>query len=308
MRADLNPLQLADKKLFERFLRCREHELAVYSFASIYNWTPLYDIRWTLIDGSLCVFFKDSLGCFLYLPPLGREATPRIVEKAFSIMDRFNRNKTVSRIENVEEPALERLRSFGLESVFKSYDYLYTRSSLAQLKGDAFKSKRASVNYFTRQYRFVYQRLRRQQAAACLALYRSWMDQRSRQTPDHVYCGMLQDTLKTLETVFAHYDALDIEGRVVTVDRQVKAFTCGYKLNPDIFCILYEVADLSVKGLSQFIFQRFSRDLGEHAFINAMDDSGLENLKKVKLSYRPVRLVPSYIVQRRKDSSDAPRH
>jgi hypothetical protein len=29
-----------------------------------------------------------------------------------------------------------------------------------------------------------------------------------------------------------------------------------------------------------------------------MDDSGLENLKKVKLAYKPVQLIPAYIAKK----------
>jgi len=63
------------------------------------------------------------------------------------------------------------------------------------------------------------------------------------------------------------------------------AFTFGFKLNKDTFCILYEITDLSIKGLSQFIFRQFCSELKNHRYINIMDDSGLVNLKRVKLSY-----------------------
>ena len=33
-------------------------------------------------------------------------------------------------------------------------------------------------------------------------------------------------------------------------------------------------------------------------FVNIMDDSGLDNLKTVKESYRPVRVVPAFIADR----------
>jgi hypothetical protein len=69
-------------------------------------------------------------------------------------------------------------------------------------------------------------------------------------------------------------------------------------LNHDTFCILYEITDLSVKGLAQFIFREFSRELKGYRYLNIMDDSGLENLKQVKLSYKPVRLIPSFTAQR----------
>jgi len=44
--------------------------------------------------------------------------------------------------------------------------------------------------------------------------------------------------------------------------------------------------------------REFSRELGGYKYINIMDDSGLKNLKRVKLSYKPVRLVPSFTLAR----------
>jgi hypothetical protein len=61
---------------------------------------------------------------------------------------------------------------------------------------------------------------------------------------------------------------------------------------------MYEIADSSVKGLAQFIFREFCSGLKDYTYINIMDDSGLENIQKTKLSYRPVKIIPAYIVAR----------
>ncbi|MFA5351191.1 MAG: phosphatidylglycerol lysyltransferase domain-containing protein, partial [Candidatus Omnitrophota bacterium] len=94
------------------------------------------------------------------------------------------------------------------------------------------------------------------------------------------------------------YEQLDLKGITVKVDENIKGFTFGYKLNNDTFCILYEVTDLSIKGLAQFIFCKFSGGLKNYNYINIMDDSGLDNLRKVKLSYKPERLITAYVATR----------
>ena len=99
----LNKLTLKDKKIFLPYLNLSRHELCVFSFENIYIWKSLFDIRWQFIGDNLCLFFQDKLGCFLYLAPLGKKINPEATLGAFSIMDKFNRNKEISRIENVEE-------------------------------------------------------------------------------------------------------------------------------------------------------------------------------------------------------------
>jgi len=294
----LNKLTLKDQKLFNQYLVLSERELAAFSFANIYIWQALFDIRWALVGSALCVFFRDKIGCFMYLPPLGKERNLKIIKQAFEIMDGINKNKDISRIENIQQQDWQYYRALGYICDDKYPDYLCLRRDLALLRGNKFKSQRASYNYFVKHHDFASERLDVKHSAECQSLFSSWAEARKGQGSDDIYCGMLEDNRKVIKVALANYRQLGFEGIVIRVNKQIKGFTFGYRLSNDIFCILYEITDLSVKGLAQFIFRKFSEELKSYKYINIMDDSGLENLRKVKLSYKPARLVPAYIITR----------
>jgi uncharacterized protein len=296
----LKKIRLTDKTLFDRFLRPgrQTHGLSVFAFENIYIWKSLYDIYWDIIDGCLCVFFRDRIGCFLYLPPLGKEISCAATNRAFQIMDGFNANREISRIENIEEADAALFKNLGYRCEYKGRDYVCSRANLAGLKGDSFKAKRAACNYFIKHYEFTSLAFSMQHKAGCLELFRLWQEQRSGSNEDKIYRGMIDDSLACLKVLFAAYKQMKIAGRIVKVGSQIKAFSFGYRLNNETFCILYEITDLSIKGIAQFIFREFCSELKEFRYINIMDDSGLDNLKKVKLSYRPIKFVPAYIATR----------
>ncbi|MFH0790753.1 MAG: phosphatidylglycerol lysyltransferase domain-containing protein [Candidatus Omnitrophota bacterium] len=295
----LNKLSIDDQEIFIRYLTLAKHELSVYSFVNIYIWKGLFDIRWAIIEGSLCVFLKDKIGCFLYLAPLGERFNPAAITEAFEIMDSFNSHKQISRVENVEQRDLADYRHLGYDCIEKSEDYVCGRDDLVQLKGGRFKSKRSAGNYFLKHYNFECAPFSKNHKNACLELYNLWAEQRKAKIKDSFYQGMLEDSLSPLKVLLDDYPDLNCIGKVVKISGQIKGFTFGFKLNSDTYCVLYEITDLTIKGLAQFIFREFCRELNGYKYINVMDDSGLENLKKVKLSYQPVRLIPSYIVQRK---------
>jgi hypothetical protein len=294
-------LQLKDKMFFDNFLKIRRRELSPCAFANIYIWKGLFDIFWTTIEDNLCIFFKDKIGTFLYLPPLGQRRSRNLVEMCFRAMDGFNTNKDISRIENVEEPDLGFFRALGYECIGKSSDYIYRSDKLSELKGNAYKSKRAAFNYFIKHYQFDYQPYSLKYKNACCNLYRDWMRNRKNKSRDSLYIKMLEDTFSSQKVALANYKKLDLIGRVVKINNQIKGYTFGFALGPQTFCILFEVTDLSIKGLSQFIFRKFVQEFADYPYINIMDDSGLDNLRRVKLSYRPVKQLPCYIIQRRRD-------
>lgn len=293
-----NKLSTHDKAIFVKYLSLVSHELSSYAFENIYIWKKLFDIFWIVLQDNLCVFFKDKIGLFLYLPAQGK-TKPEVIQEVFRIMDSFNKNKDVSRIENVERKDLVFYRNLGYEVKEKFSDYLCLRKDLAQLKGNKFKSKRAGVNFFLKHYKFEHLPFKLKDKSACLRLYRLWMQGRQCKNKDPVYHGMLEDSRSCLRVLLEDYGKLNFLGRVVKIKDKTKAFTFGFELNSETFCILYEITDLNIKGLSQFIFWQFCRELTKYKYINIMDDSGLENLKKVKLSYHPTRLIPAYIVTRK---------
>ncbi len=297
-------MAIKDKSLFDRFLSLKAHQLSTYAFENIYIWKGLFDIKWLILQDTLCIFFQDKISCFLYLAPLSENKKPGVIKKVFQIMDRLNKNKDISRIENIEEGDTSFYKDLGYTCQNKSYDYLCLRGDLAQLRGNKFKSKRACFNYFIKHYEFRYLPFSLKYRDDCLELYNSWVKERKAKNLDHIYQGMLEDSRRSLKNALDNYSDLNFIGRLVRINKKIKAFTFGFQLNQDTFCILYEITDLSIKGLSQFIFAMFSSELENYKYINIMDDSGLENLKKVKLSYYPAKLIPAYIVKRSRRNRD----
>ena len=293
----LREVTLRERKLFEGYLRQDRHELAVYSFAAMELWRPFYSIRAAAVDGCLCVFFQDRLGMFMFLAPLG-QVTPAAVEKAFAQMDRVNVNCGFSRIENVEESSIEFYRNAGYCVREKPGDYLCGRSALAGLRGNAYKHKRASANHFAAHYRSRYAPYAAEYKDECLALNARWAKERKGRCSDRLYQGMLDDSGRCFSLMLEDWRSLGMTGRIVETQGCIQACSFGYALNEKTFCVLFEVADLSFKGISQYIFRELCREMSGYEHINIMDDSGLANLRRVKESYRPLRVVSNFIVTR----------
>ncbi|MDD5042804.1 MAG: phosphatidylglycerol lysyltransferase domain-containing protein [Candidatus Omnitrophica bacterium] len=294
----MNKLTLDDRALFDKYLGSSRHNLSVFSFPGIYIWRPLFDIRWAASDGNLCVFFTDRLSRFMYLPPLGRRPGSAILKSVFSVMDEVNKNRDISRIENIGEEERGIYLNLGCCCCRKYPDYVCLRDSLASLKGNKFKPQRALRNHFLKNQDSRVRKLAEQDKQECLGLFDRWSGARREKYREALYCGMLEDSRKVLEEAFSCYKSLGLEGIAVTIEGKIRGFTFGYRLNRDTFCVLYEITDLSVKGLAQFIFSEFSINLRGYKYINIMDDSGLENLRKTKLSYKPERLIEAYIATR----------
>jgi len=291
-------LSLKDKYVFQKYLKYDCHSLSTYAFANIYIWKVLFKIFWAVIEGNLCIFFRDRISCFMYVAPLGKAKSASLIKKCFQVMDNFNSNPAISRIENIEEKDIDFYRASGYNCIYKTSEYLCSRQKLVDLKGNHFKSKRWAYNYFIKNYRFKYEPLLTQDRGQCLKLYKRWMRERASIFADPVYRGMLKDSLLAQELAMANYRKLGLLARVVKANGRICAYTLGFELNPDTFCVLFEIADLKIKGVSQFIFREFSRELNKYEYINIMDDLGLENLTQVKLSYKPEKVIPAYIVER----------
>ncbi len=312
----LRPLTLKDKPLFDVYARRMDISLSNYAFAPLYIWADHFDFYCALLSDYFCVFAKQAADYFMPIGPVGASSGSRgsdihsylnVVREAYQFMLEANRNPQIARIENVPCEMLpffaaESQYGYGnppLQTVLKEKEYLYETEALAELKGNRYKSQRHAYNAFAARYPSAslgpYSPADR---GECLALYDTWHQSRAAKCDDAIYRAMLEDSRCAHRIGLAHADALGLIGRVVRVNGHIRGWTFGYPLNSETFCVLFEVTDLKTKGLAQFIYREFARELGNaYKWINAMGDSGLANLKRVKRSYHPTRLIPSYTIQ-----------
>ena len=182
-------------------------------------------------------------------------------------------------------------------SLKKFPDYIYLQKDLAGLIGNKYKHKRACCNYFSKNYKFEYLPYKQNMEKNCLKLFSKWASERKKKFPDLYYHKLLEDSFSAHKLAIENYKALGLIGRFIKIRGKICAYTFGFPLSlsegdgrvrESMFCVLLEVCDLKFKGIAEFTFREFCRELNSYKYINTMDDSGLENLRISKLSYYPI--------------------
>ena len=294
-RRTLQPLTLRDKSLFDQYAGKTFWKLSTYSLAPIYVWQGMFQFHWTIIDGQLCVFACQNGDYFMPIMPLGNSPSRKAIRESYLYMLENNRAKSIARIENVPKALIPFFRDLGFRVFQKGTEYLYSTNLLVQLKGTRYKSKRAAYNAFIRnQSEMTLAPYQPEDYSDCLELYELWRHERQKTSDDPLYQGMLVDSEHAHRAGLLNAVELGLEGIVVRIEGELKGYSFGYPLNNKVYCIIFEITDTRLKGISQFLFREFCRRKRIYPFINAMDDSGLENLKRVKLSYYPAEQICSY--------------
>ena len=291
---------LNDKPIFDAYAHRMCTRLSHYAFAPLYVWTEHFQFYWALLAEHLCIFAKQGEDYFMPILPMPcnpeNDTYQHVIRAVYQFMLESNRNPHIARIENVPQELHTFFEKDGFRATLKETEYLYETETLSELRGNRFKSKRNAYNAFIERYPSA--ELRPYCTAdrdRCLALYDTWRAERVVTCKDAIYCAMLADSQSAHRIAITQAEALGLFGRIVRIHEEIKGYTYGYPLNADTFCVLFEITDLGIKGLAQFIYREFCKELvGTYRWINAMSDSGLENLKRVKRSYRPVELLPSY--------------
>lgn len=270
---------------------------AAYSVPYHYIWAGLLAYWWMELEGAFCLFVQSADGWFMPLPPLTGGDIRGPLAACFQLMRRWNRNLSVSRIENVSASLAAELESMGYRVTQKDPDYLYRAADLAALTGDRYKAQRALCNRVERLGSVVIEPYRLGDRRECRVLFGEWERQKRSGEIDSFATFLLEDAQAAHEAAWAHHSELGLVGSVLRVEGRVRAYTFGYRLNKETYCILLEVADRTIPGLAQYLFrQTCRRALSAGAeFINTMDDSGLSGLRLAKEAYHPLCRIQSAI-------------
>ncbi len=288
--SDLKAMSLGGRGVFQGFLGNKKARNFSHTFEYIYGWRDVAHILWNSVDDNLLVFWRQGGDSFLLLPPAGKNISPRALE--FS--KEFLRNHNSMRVENVNEEDGRLFRQYGFRTRHTGSEYIYTKNPLIGLRGNRFKSPRWASNYFRKNFKSQIRNLTTGDIGDCLALLEVWVGKRIERCEDRYYRLLIEDNFFAQRRLMLEFDNLEIAGNIIQIDGRIAAYSFGYPIDSDTFCIFAEVAERGFKGISEYLFREFCRNLSAFKLINLMDDAGLNNLRRKKMSYHPARVNALY--------------
>jgi uncharacterized protein len=292
--------ELLDKKpLVDSFLIQGPRPLSSFSFVSLFAWGDFFDFEFKTINDCLCVFARGDSGCFLYLPPLGKDFYLATIELVFEHMTQGGVPKAVNRIENIPGNLLSAFGPGSYNQYTKPAEYVYRKEDLIALKGNAYKSQRHDCNCFeSRHAEHSFGPYTDADFDPCMSLFDRWADNRAEANKDDVYLSMLEENRKVHARLLKCWKPLGLIARVLKVQDQIIGYTFGFALDNNTFCVYAEIADLKIQGSAAFMFKSFCADgeLAGFSRINTMDDFAMPNVARAKQAYHPSELISSYTV------------
>jgi len=245
-------------------------------------------------------FIIALYGPYVYLPVPPRPFMVESLQTAFDYMKKVNGSGPgISRIEGLTEKQKEETQIWKFSPRLTLSEYIYDRQHLAELHGDPYRAKRADINHFLKENSVILRPFRAQDLNACGDLYELWKAQRLPSLQGEMAAKMIQSSQK------AHFQALHqgedwgMDAWVVLVNQRVVAYTVGAALNQTTYGIYVEVTDLTIKGLSAYIFVNVCRQLEAYPFINTGDAEGLPRLAESKEHWHPAEKLNLYAVDPR---------
>ncbi|WP_375723085.1 phosphatidylglycerol lysyltransferase domain-containing protein [Arcobacter sp. KX21116] len=313
----LKHFDLKAKEEMTKYLELINVDVSDYTFAGNYIWLSTATGFYAIVNDTFCLFILSSGELSMLLPPIGKKNnTYDAMLQCFEIMNAHNSNRNYSKIEYVHEELLEgfvdyleegtlvyeMLKDFIIEK--KLVDYIYKVEDLIELKGDSYKSKRNEINKFKKIYpdHRIEILNKEKHGTEVLSLFNKWVKDRTTYMPKEeveVFMDGIYFERFAIKRLINDYDNLDIIGLVIYINDEIKGFTVGEQINAQTASVIIEKTDFEILGCAQFIFREFTKILKDKFnvdYINVGDDMGFENLKKVKMSYRPNKLVPKYTI------------
>ena len=317
---ELLPFDLAAKPIMEEYLHLLDLDTSDYTFAANYLWLSNGSGFYSIIDDTFCFFLLTNGDISMLLPPIGlRKNIIKAIPTCFNLMVYNNNSNMNTKIYYVDESIVnefvneleEHTEIFDLLADYiverALVDYVYETSDLIELKGNSYSTKRNEINKFRRIHpNHSLETLDvEKHAEGILELLNKWISDRMKYLPadqtEQFLDGIFSER-SAIKRMLSAYKDLGLIGLVILDEGRMIGFTVGEKINANTASVIIEKTDFEVLGCAQYVFREFSKVLFDEyqvTKINVGDDMGFENLKKVKMSYRPSLMIPKYVIYKR---------
>ena len=301
-----NRITVENRDVLEKYLNGYDYRTSGLSFSAQYMWREINRFSWEIIGDYMCIAgishleLEDGIILPFMFPPLtknGKYEKDSLRETIMVAKECFEEAGYPFSLRLVPLHMVEIIKEACPEMTFlddrPNYDYIYLTEDLIELKGRAYHSKKNHLNYFKKTYEYEYVELTSQMADDAMRFISEFNARKN--VPAHEM-EMLRMEEEAMDDVFRNLEKVGYSAGAILIDGKIEAIAIGGKLGGDTVTEHVEKANIEYRGLYQAINNEFCKHVASHAkFINREEDMGIPNLRKAKLSYKPVKLLEKYI-------------
>lgn len=301
-----NRISIDNREILEKYLNGYEYKTSGLSFSAQYMWRDINKFSWDMVGEYMCISgishleLEEGIELPFMFPPLtadGEYNKDALRETIYKSREYFEKKGHPFSLRLVPFHVMEIIKEAVPEMHFiddrPNYDYIYLTQDLIELKGKAFHGKKNHLNYFKKTYEYEYVKLTSDMADDAMKFISDF--NKRKDVPAHEM-ELLKMEEEAMEDVFRNIEAVGYSAGAILIDGSIEAIAIGGKLGKKTITEHVEKANVEYRGLYQAINNEFCKNVAAKAkYINREEDMGIPNLRKAKLSYKPVKLLEKYI-------------
>lgn len=301
-----NRISIDNREILEKYLNGYEYKTSGLSFSAQYMWRDINKFSWDMVGEYMCISgishleLEEGIELPFMFPPLtadGEYNKDALRETIYKSREYFEKKGHPFSLRLVPFHVMEIIKEAVPEMHFiddrPNYDYIYLTQDLIDLKGKAFHGKKNHLNYFKKTYEYEYVKLTSDMADDAMKFISDF--NKRKDVPAHEM-ELLKMEEEAMEDVFRNIEAVGYSAGAILIDGSIEAIAIGGKLGKKTITEHVEKANVEYRGLYQAINNEFCKNVAAKAkYINREEDMGIPNLRKAKLSYKPVKLLEKYI-------------
>ena len=286
-------IELSDKPWVEKLLQISDFRGCEYCFANNMAWRRMYDTKITR--------YKDfyislsEMGSPYFTFPAGGGDYGEVFGEMKKYSEAMGYPLVIGSVTPDKFSLFEELfpkDSYTVEADEDGWDYVYSASDLAELKGKKYHGKRNHLKKLLAMD-YSYEPLTEKDFDDCISFAVNAYNRDSAYDDKSKVCEQF-----AINTYFENFHALGLTGGVLRVGGSIVGFTIGERINSDTLGVHIEKAEASVDGAYPAVNQMFAASAGKSfAYINREEDLGIEGLRKAKRSYHPAFMIEKHIVR-----------
>ncbi len=289
-------LELSDKKEIEKFtIKFPPH--SSFNFTNIWAWNIRGDRKISKLNDNLVIFFTDYDTENPFLSFLGIN---KCEDTVLQLINFANKSGLSPKLRFITEESIKYLNSdnFIIEEDRDNFDYIFYCSELSELKGVKFKNQRHLAARFIREYPDSTFKLKDFSNLSVQEkinfVLTQWENGKKMQNKRYDLRFEEKALYRLFESVGSHNLILSC----VFLNDIMLGFSID-EILPNQNAIAHFIkADNSFRGIYEFLNNELAKYLITLGVVswNWQQDLNIENLRKTKISYRPVSFLKKYTV------------